>query len=133
MFCILGWTFTTMPARYDLTVPLLMVLHITVGIAIAGFTLATGNIGMKLSSPKDATAKLAVLSVVNSLVAGAAPILGGLLVDFVAANELEWILVWKGQTSTLMFPTFSLQNWDFFFFHLIPHRTVYDSSPRLCP
>jgi MFS family permease len=116
MFCILGWTFTTMPERYDLTIPLLVVLHVAMGISIAGVTLATGNIGMKLSSPKDATAQLAVLSVVNSLVAGAAPILGGFLVDLFAANQLEWVLVWRGRSSTLMFPTFSLQSWDFFFF-----------------
>ncbi len=55
MLCILGWTFTTMPDIYVLTIPLLISLHIFMGISTAGITLATGNIGLKLAPKGQAT------------------------------------------------------------------------------
>ncbi|PIP14010.1 MAG: MFS transporter, partial [bacterium (Candidatus Stahlbacteria) CG23_combo_of_CG06-09_8_20_14_all_40_9] len=44
MMCILAWTFTTLPGKYILTIPLLVVIHIFMGISTAGVTLASGNI-----------------------------------------------------------------------------------------
>lgn len=37
---ILAWTFTTMPEKYFLTVPLLVVIHIVMGLSSAGISLA---------------------------------------------------------------------------------------------
>jgi MFS family permease len=115
MICILGWTFTTLPGEYALTMPLLVVLHILMGAATAGVTLASSNIGLKLASKEAATAQLATISVTNSLVAAVAPVIGGLTIDYVALHELDWILVFRGGESQLTFYTLSLQHWDFFF------------------
>jgi len=46
---ILAWTFTTMPEKYFLTIPLLVVIHIVMGLSSAGVSLASGNIGLKLA------------------------------------------------------------------------------------
>jgi MFS family permease len=115
MICILAWSFTTLPEKYFLTVPLLIAIHIFMGISMAGVTLATGNIGLKLAPKGQATAYLAANSVVNSLAAGIAPILGGQFADFFAKQELSLTLKWTSPTRELALQPFNFQQWDFFF------------------
>jgi len=116
IMCILAWTFTTMPEKYVLTIPLLIAIHIFMGISTAGVTLASGNIGLKLAPKGQATAFLAANSVVNSLAAGIGPILGGKFADFFAGRELAWTLRYTSPVRELILPTLNLQQWDFFFF-----------------
>ena len=73
LLVILGWTFTTLPDRYFLTIPLLVILHIFAGIAIAGINVATGVIGMKLAPAGNAAPYLAGASLATNLGAGLAP------------------------------------------------------------
>jgi MFS family permease len=114
--CILAWTFTTMPERHLGTIPLLVAIHIFMGISMAGVTLASGNIALKLAPKKQATAYLAANSIVNSLAAGIAPILGGKFADFFATRELSLTLNWRSPVRELALNTLSFQHWDFFFF-----------------
>ncbi|MHC4115399.1 MAG: MFS transporter [Planctomycetota bacterium] len=82
IFSIFAWTFTTMPEKYFLTIPLLIVIHIVMGLASAGVSLASGNISLKLAPKGQATAYLATNTIANSVAAGVAPILGGKFADF---------------------------------------------------
>ncbi len=116
MLCILAWTFTTMPEKYILTIPLLIAIHIFMGISTAGVTLASGNIGLKLAPKGQATAYLAANSLINSLAAGIAPILGGMFADFFAKRELSMVLRYISPRGELAIQTLNLQQWDFFFF-----------------
>jgi MFS family permease len=115
MLCILAWTFTTMPEKYALTVPLLIAIHILIGISIAGVTLASGNIGLKLAPKGQATPYLVANNLVNSIAAALAPILGGRFADFFAKRELSWTLTWRSPGGELALPTLNLQQWDFLF------------------
>ncbi|HSQ92706.1 MAG TPA: MFS transporter [Methanoregula sp.] len=115
MICILGWTFTTLPTRHLLTVPLLIVLHILMGMSTAGVTLASANIGLKLAPQGGATAYLATISIINSLAAGVAPVLGGMFVDSFRATELSLTLNWKSPQTAFAIQTLDFQYWDFFF------------------
>jgi len=115
MFSILAWTFTTMPEKYFLTVPLLVAIHIVMGLASAGVSLASGNIGLKLAPQGQATSYLATNTIVNSVAAGIAPILGGKFADFFAGRELAWTLKYTTPTRQFVLPTLNLQQWDFFF------------------
>ncbi|KPL19607.1 MAG: MFS transporter [candidate division Zixibacteria bacterium SM23_81] len=115
MICILAWSFTTLPEKYFLTVPLLIAIHIFMGISMAGVTLASGNIGLKLAPKGQATAYLAANSVINSLAAGIAPILGGQFADFFSKQELSLTLRWTSPTRELALQPLNLQQWDFFF------------------
>jgi MFS family permease len=115
MICILGWTFTTMPTRHLLTIPLLIVLHILMGVSTAGVTLASANIGLKLAPHGGATAYLATINITNSLAAGIAPILGGMFVDSFKATELSLTLNWKSPGTSFAIQTLDFQYWDFFF------------------
>jgi MFS family permease len=114
--CILAWSFTTMPEKYILTIPLLVVIHIFMGISTAGVNLASGNIGLKLAPRGQATVYLASKNIVTSIAAGIAPVLGGKLADFFAERQLSWTLRWIGPERELVFRTLDLQQWDFFFF-----------------
>jgi len=116
LICILAWTFTTMPEKHLFTVPLLIGIHLFSGISTAGVTLASGNIGLKTAPKGQATSYLAGLSIVNSLAAGFAPILGGKLIDFFSSRELSMSLQWSGPSEKWIIPTLNLRQWDFLFF-----------------
>lgn len=77
LLAILLWTFTAMPERHFLTVPLVVTIHILLGISMSGVTLATGNIGLKLAPRGKGTSYLAANNLVSSLATGISPILGG--------------------------------------------------------
>jgi len=115
VLCILAWAFTTMRERNILTVPLLIVIHIFMGISTADVNLASGNIGLKLAPKGYATVYLAGNNLVNSVAAAIAPILGGRFADFFASRELSMVLNWKSPGKELAIQTLNFQHWDFFF------------------
>jgi MFS family permease len=115
IFSILAWTFTTMPEKYVLTIPLLIIIHIVTGLSSAGVSLASGNISLKLAPKGQATAYLATNTIANSIAAGIAPVLGGKFADFFAGRELAWTLKYTSPGGEFTLPTLNLQQWDFFF------------------
>jgi len=115
LFCILLWVFTSMPNTYFLTIPLLIIIHIFIGISLAGTTVALTNISMKLSPKGRANWYLAITSVISSLALGIAPIIGGLFADYFELSELSWSFNWTSPTGNLTFQILNLQGFDFFF------------------
>jgi MFS family permease len=115
IFSILAWTFTTMPEKYFLTIPLLVAIHVVMGLASAGVSLASSNISLKLAPKGQATAYLATNTIVNSIAAGVAPILGGKFADFFSGRQLDWTLKYTSPGGEFVLPTLNLQQWDFFF------------------
>jgi MFS family permease len=115
MFSILGWTFTTLPDKYFFTIPLLIIIHIIMGISLAGVALASGNIVLKLAPRGKATSYLAANSFFSSLSAGIAPIIGGKFIDVFSKYELSWVLSWRSPDAEVSIQTLNLQSWDFFF------------------
>lgn len=113
--CILAWTFTARPDKYVLTMPLLVIIHILMGISTAGITISSGNIGLKLAPKGQATSYLAASSFVNSLAAGIAPVLGGLFADFFAYRKLSLDIHWESPVRIFDIQTLYFQSWDFFF------------------
>lgn len=115
VFCIFGWTFATFPDKHFLTTPLLVVLHMLMGIAMAGVTLSAGNIALKLAPRRQATSFLAVKSILISLSAGIAPLFGGFFADFFEDKSLSININWEDSSDNLLFHTLSIKHWDFFF------------------
>lgn len=115
LFCILAWTFATMPHTHALTLPLVICLQVLLGIAIAGVTLANGNIALKLAPDGEATSYLATYTATGSLAAGTAPILGGLFVDAFSRQELSLLLKWQAPGNLVNITTLDFTSWDFFF------------------
>lgn len=92
----------------------LVLLHVVMGGAIAGVTLASTNIALKLSPKGSATAYVAANAMVTAVAAGVAPILGGLLADFFAARRFELVARWSGPGGMFSLPLV-LSRWDFYF------------------
>jgi MFS family permease len=115
LLVILGWIFTTMPERYFLTMPLLVILHAFAGIANAGVTLTVGTIGLKLAPREEATSYLAGASLATNLGAGLGPLCGGLLADFFSARQLNLTFTWIDPVSSVQLPALSIIGFDFLF------------------
>jgi MFS family permease len=113
---IFFWIFTMHPERYVLTIPLLIVLHILMGISTAGTVLGTSNIAIRLAPKDSASSYLATSSVANSLSAGLAPIVGGQFADFFAERKLTLLFNWTSPGKEVTVHAFKLTHWDFFFF-----------------
>ena len=118
MLSLLLWPFTMTPDATQFTLPLLVGIHLLVGISTAGVTLCTGAIALKSAATGNATAYLAT----NALVAGAAaivaPLVGGFSADFLATQELSVILRWTstlGGGRALNVPAVELSGLDFLF------------------
>ncbi|MFH1868798.1 MAG: MFS transporter [Candidatus Omnitrophota bacterium] len=112
---ILLWTFTTMPEKHMLTLPLLIIIYILMGISTAGVNLAAGNISFKLAPRGSATAYLTASNFAIAIAASIAPILGGKFADFFTRYQLSWTLKWTGPTKEFAIQTLNFQSWDFFF------------------
>jgi len=116
LISVIIWPFTTLPEVHVATLPLLGLIHMLLGIAMAGVSIASFNIAFKLAPPGDATKYLAVNGALVSLGMGVGPILGGLLADVLAFMELSLIFRWlipeEGWTAYLL----SFRELDFLFF-----------------
>lgn len=92
----------------------LVLLHVLMGAAVAGVTLASTNIALKLSPKGQSTAYVAVNAMATAAAAGLAPLAGGLLADVFASRKLELMLRWSSPSGELMLPL-TLSHWDFYF------------------
>lgn len=98
----------------DLVKVWLVVLHMLMGASVAGVTLTSTNIALKLSPRGSATAYVAASATVTAVAAGVAPILGGLLADFFANRKLELLVRWSNPKNVFSLPLV-LTSWDFYF------------------
>ena len=115
LLVIIGWTFTTLPERYFLTIPLLVLLHIMAGIAAGGVSLTIHTIGLKLAPQGEATSYLVGASLATSLGAAMGPLVGGRLADFFSVRELSLNFSWIDPTGTTSLPAIHLTGFDFLF------------------
>lgn len=110
-----GWTFVASPQAHAGTLPLLVALHVVLGVATAGVTLASSTIALKLAPAGKGTAYLAMNGMVAALGAGVAPLLGGVLAGVVAGQELALTLSWAGTGGLFSIDALHLHGWDFYF------------------
>src|SRR5690606_27419341 len=92
---IILYPFTTMPEKWILTLPLLVLLHALAGVSTAGVGLCAANIALKISPKGKATAYLATNSFVCGVAATAAPILAGLMADFFSHQHFNLVAHWE--------------------------------------
>jgi MFS family permease len=115
LLCILAWPYTTMPEKYFLTLPLVVIIHILSGVSLAGVTLGTSNIALKLSPSGYATSYLATSGILNSLSAGVASLVGGALGFIFASRELVLSFHWSEPGRQIGVTALSLEGLDFLF------------------
>jgi MFS family permease len=115
LLVILGWAFTTMPGRYFLTIPLLIILQIFAGIASAGVNLGVETIGLKLAPEGQATPYLVGASLATSMGAALGPLVGGSFADFFSVRQLAFNISWEDPFRSVELPAFFLTGYDFLF------------------
>jgi len=115
LLVILGWLFTAMPERYFLTIPLLIVLHVFAGIAMAGVNLTVSTIGLKLAPSGEAVPYLASASIATNFGTGIGPLIGGMVAQFFDSRYLNFTLTWADQTGITQLPVLLLNGLDFLF------------------
>lgn len=115
ILCILAMTGASQLGNSDAGMIYLVAIHALMGAAVAGVTLATTNIALKLSPKGEAAAYVATGALASSLAAGVAPILGGLFADFFAARRFELLLRWTSPNGVVLLSPIELSHWDFYF------------------
>ena len=93
--CLVGWVLAGQPAPHSLTLPLIAAIQLLVGVATAGLDLACGNIPLKLAPRGEATVFLGANSLVKSLCAGFAPVLGGQIADRLSGMSFAFAFRWQ--------------------------------------
>lgn len=116
LLAVLGWTFTTMPEKHLFTFPLLFVIQIFSGMALAGTSLASANIALKLSPTGLAHSYMTAYGLAGAVTGAIAPILGGVLADFFAFRELSISINWAEPTTSLSMTALNFKALDFLFF-----------------
>jgi MFS-type transporter involved in bile tolerance (Atg22 family) len=92
VFCFLIWAATVLFQSTPFIVPMVVGVHVLMGMATAGVNLVSGNIGLKLAPHGEATSYLASASLFSSVAAGTAPILGGLVAMYVQNWEYFFLV-----------------------------------------
>ena len=117
---ILLYPFTTLPEKYFLSIPLLVLIHILGGISTAGFNLCAANIAIKLAPKGNATSYLATNAFCSGITAAIAPIVGGIIGSIFALREVSIKFSYTPDVSelntVLSVPALSFRGLDFVFF-----------------
>ncbi|MDT8759555.1 MFS transporter [Sphingomonas psychrotolerans] len=115
ILCIVGMIGASQIAHGPWLIGYLVVLHLFMGSAVAGATLATTSIALKLSPKGQSTAYVATAGLATAVAAGLAPILGGAFADFFAAREFQILLRWTSPEGVALVSPLRLSQWDFYF------------------
>jgi MFS family permease len=115
ILCIVAMMGASQIAHRDTVAAYLVLLHVLMGASVAGVTLGTTNIALKLSPKGEATAYVAASALASSLAAGLAPIIGGAFADVFASRRLELLLRWTSPNGVVLLSPLQLSHWDFYF------------------
>jgi MFS family permease len=113
--CLIALPFSALPEPHALTLPLLVVIHVAMGIASGGVSLASGNIGLKLAPAGSATAYLASVTLSGSLAGGVAAIAGGALAEWFALRKFSLVANWSAPGGGADFVAVQFRHWEFLF------------------
>jgi MFS family permease len=88
LLVLAGWALTAGLGDGALLVPLLAIMHVITGIAVAGMTLTAETLSFKLAPHGRATPYLVGASLADSAGAGLGALAGGFLADFLAGRAI---------------------------------------------
>ena len=114
-FVIIGWTFTTLPDRHGGTIPILVFMHLLLGVALAGVNIGVTSLRMKMAPAAQSTSYMAAASLALNVGAGTAPLVGGAFADFFESRSFRIAIQWIDSSNVVELPAFSLTGFDFLF------------------
>ena len=112
---ILAWCFTTMPERYNLTIPILIGIQIVGGLTIAGISIGVTNIAFKLCPDGKAHSYMTVFGLMAAGAGAIAPLVGGVIADFFAQRNLSIPISWSGPSGEAAISVVNIKALDFLF------------------
>lgn len=112
---ILLWIFTTVPEIHLFTLPLLLLIHVILGLSAAAVNLSHGNLALKLAPRGESTSYLVGWSIVNSIAAVMAPLAGGIIADSLYDSHLTFNLAWQGLGLSFDLGLVDIRGLDFVF------------------
>jgi len=115
LFSVLAWIFTTMPEKHSYTLVILFVIYILNGISMAGISLATATIALKLSPDGLAHGYMTTYGLVGAATGALAPLAGGIFSDFFATRELSLTINWTDPLRQVSLNALNLRALDFLF------------------
>lgn len=115
LLVILSWAFTAMPDPHQFTIPLLFFIHIMNGIAVAGVSIGTANIALKLSPKGQAHGYMTVIGLFSSIAGALAPLAGGFFADFFKNVQLDLPVILKISEDVYSLPILNFKGLDFLF------------------
>jgi MFS family permease len=113
--CVVGLPFAAIPEVHTLTLPLLYFIHIAMGAAAGGITLATGNLGLKLAPQGRGTAYLGAVGLAGAAAAGLAAMAGGALADWFSTRGLSVVVQWTAPAAAREIVVMKFRHWEFLF------------------
>jgi len=111
----MGWTFTVIPGGHAFMIPLLVILHIFTGIAVAGITLTVGTLSFKLAPHGRATPYLTGASLADSAGTGLGALAGGFLADLLAGQTFALNLSWASPFQSIGIDSIQLTGYHLLF------------------
>src|SRR5262245_13969867 len=112
---VAAWSFTTLPERYALSIPLLIVIQIGIGFSLSTIPFSITNLALKQSPPGLTHAYMMMADLVGAPSGAIAPLIGGWMIDFFAAHHFALTLQWSGQMTQLSAYVLSIRGLDFVF------------------
>ena len=112
---IIGWTFTTLPDRHGGTIPILVFMHLLLGVALAGVNIGVTSLRMKMAPANQSTSYMAAASLALNIGAGTAPLIGGLFADIFETRSFRIAIEYVDLNRVVDLSAFSLTGFDFLF------------------
>ena len=112
---VAAWSFTTLPERFALSIPLLIAIQIGIGFSLSAIPLSITNLALKQSPPGRTHAYMLMADLAGAPSGAIAPLIGGWMMDFFAARHFALTLEWSGPTAQLSVPLLSIRGLDFVF------------------
>src|SRR5262249_9598268 len=112
---VAAWSFTTLPERYALSIPLLIAIQIGIGFSLAAIPLSITNLALKQSPPGLTHAYMMIADLAGAPSGAIAPLIGGWMMDFFAARHFALTLEWSGPITQLSVHVLSIRGLDFVF------------------
>jgi hypothetical protein len=112
---VAAWSFTTLPERFALSIPLLMVIQIGIGFSLSAIPLSITNLALKQSPPGLTHAYMTMADLAGAPSGAIAPLLGGWMMDFFAGRHFALTLQWSNPINQFSVHVLSIRGLDFVF------------------
>jgi MFS family permease len=112
---VAAWSFTTLPERYALSIPLLIAIQIGIGFSLSAIPLSITNLALKQSPPGLTHAYMLMADLAGAPSGAIAPLIGGWMMDFFAARHFALTLEWSSPITQLSVHVLSIRGLDFVF------------------